>query len=93
MSGITAFFQVVLDTGIIPTDWSIGIIMPLYKNKGPVDDPDNYRGITLLSCLGKLFTAVINERLTMFLESSGTIGDEQAGFRAGFSTVDHIFVG
>ena len=66
--------------------------MPLYKNKGPVDDPDNYRGITLLSCLGKLFTAVINERLTMFLESSGTIGDEQAGFRAGFSTVDHIFV-
>ena len=66
--------------------------MPLYKNKGSIDDPDNYRGITLLSCVGKLFTAVLNERLTMFLESTGTIGDEQAGFRAGFPTMDYIFV-
>ena len=66
--------------------------MSLYKNKGPIDDPDNCRGITLLSCVGKLFAAVLNERFTMFLESSGTIGDEQAGFRAGFSTMDHIFV-
>ena len=57
-----------------------------------MDDPDNYRGITLLSCLGKLFTAVIDSRLTAYLEKAGMLGDEQAGFRAGYSTIDHVFV-
>ena len=92
MSLIVHIFNLVLKTGIVPTDWSIGIIQPLYKNKGTIDDPDNYRGITLLSCIGKLFTACINVRLTLFLEGSGTIGEEQAGFREGYSTTDHIFV-
>ena len=76
----------------MPTDWCIGIIVPLFKNKGSIDDPDNYRGITLLSCLGKLFTSAIDARLTAYLESTGVIGDEQAGFRKGFSTIDHVFV-
>ena len=88
---ITLLFNIVLQRGIIPSDWCVGLIMPLYKKKGSPDDPDNYRGITLLSCIGKLFTAAINYRLTNFLEQAGAIGDEQAGFRAGFSTVDHIF--
>ena len=88
---ITVLFNIVLQRGIIPSDWCVGLIMPLYKNKGSPNDPDNYRGITLLSCIGKLFTAAVNHRLTNYLEQSGAIGDEQAGFRAGFSTVDHIF--
>ena len=65
--------------------------MPLYKNKGSLNDPDNYRGITLLSCVGKLFTAVLNGRVTKYLDAVGGIGDEQAGFRQGHSTIDHIF--
>ena len=89
---ITKTFNLVLESGIVPTDWTIGLIRPLFKGKGSPDDPDNYRGITLLSCLGKLFTAVINHRLTLYIESQGLIGDEQAGFRAGHSTLDHIFV-
>ena len=88
---ITLLFNIVLQSGIIPSDWCIGMIMPLFKNKGSHNDPDNYRGITLLSCIGKLFTAAINYRLTNYLEQTGSIGDEQAGFRAGYSTVDHIF--
>ena len=88
---IAKFFNIVLNTGYIPEVWCIGIIMPLYKNKGERSQPDNYRGITLLSCMGKLFTAILNFRLTNYLEATGTIGDEQAGFRQEFSTVDHIF--
>ena len=64
----------------------------MYKNKGSKADPDNYRGITILSCLGKLFTGTINYRLEQFLNDAGTIGPEQAGFRKGYSTIDHVFV-
>ena len=89
---ITALFNVILLSGKVPSSWSIGIIIPIYKKKGSPNDPVNYRGITLLSCIGKLFTACINARLCRFLESSGVLGEEQAGFRSGYSTTDHIFV-
>ena len=71
---IVKLFNIVLETGIIPTDWTIGLIQPIFKNKGSPEDPDNYRGITLLSCIGKLFTSVINSRLTSYLEGAGIIG-------------------
>ena len=43
---IVDFLNVVLNTGCVPIEWCSGIIRPVYKKKGP----DNYRGITLLSC-------------------------------------------
>jgi hypothetical protein len=84
-------FNIILSTGFIPNSWLTGVIKPLYKNKGDKEDVDNYRGITILSCLGKLFTAVINERLTLHLKNNEVIGEEQAGFRKGYSTMDHVF--
>ncbi len=43
------------------------------------------------SCFGKLFTAVLNNRLNSYLEINSLICEEQAGFRRRYSTVDHIF--
>ena len=88
---LVKLFNIILKTGIIPSAWCISFISPIYKNKGSKSDPDNYRGISLISCLGKLFTAAINDRLTNFVELNKIIGEEQAGFRAGYSTQDHIF--
>ena len=88
---LVKLFNVILKTGIIPKDWCISFISPIYKNKGKKDDPNNYRGISIISCLGKLFSALINERLTKFADINEIIGEEQAGFRAGYSTQDHIF--
>ena len=85
-------FNLILHTGYIPEKWAIGIIIPIYKNKGPMDDPGNYRGITLLSCINKVFTSAISRRLYKFVENFDILGSEQAGFRKGHSTVDHIFV-
>ena len=51
LNNFTLLLNILLETGIIPSDWCIGIIRPLYKNKGSTDDPKNYRGITILSCL------------------------------------------
>ena len=88
---ITQLFNIALNTGIVPTDWCISLICPIYKNKGQRNDPDNYRGITLLSCIGKLFTSCLNHRLCSYIECQQIIGNEQAGFRSGHSTIDHIF--
>ena len=88
---IVYFLNIVLNTVFIPTEWYLGIISPLYKNRGDVNDPDNYRGITLLSCTGKLFTTCLNYRLSCYVEDN-SLGKEQAGFRVGYSTIDHIFV-
>ena len=88
----TGLFNKVLDTGVIPTQWACGNIIPIYKNKGARTEPQNYRPITLLSCLGKLFTAIINNRLHNYADSVQLILENQAGFRRGLSTLDHIFL-
>ena len=53
--------------------------------------PDNYRGITLLSVVGKIYTSVLNKRVSKWCEANGVLSEEQAGFRPNRSTVDHIF--
>ena len=65
--------------------------MPIYKNKGDETNAENYRPITLISCFGKLFTAVLNNRLNSYLEDNGLLNENQAAFRYGYSTTDHIF--
>ena len=88
---ITSLFNVVLNSGKIPESWTVGYISPIYKGKGPMNNPDNYRAITIVSCFGKLFTSILNQRICAFLEKNSTIGQEQAGFRKGHNTLDHIF--
>lgn len=85
-------FNKILDEGKIPEEWVIGLIVPIYKNKGDKMDTNNYRGITLLSCMGKLFTAVLNTRLYNFCEVNRILIEAQTGFRNGYSTIDHIFL-
>ena len=76
-------FNLILRTGHVPEEWCIGLIVPIFKRKGSKFDVNNYRGITLLSCLGKLFSACINNRLTNFVENMNIIGEEQAAFSGG----------
>ena len=64
----------------------------LYTKKGSRSEAENYRGITLLSSLGKLFTRVINNRLTDESEEYYVLIEAQAGFRVNMSTIDDVFV-
>jgi hypothetical protein len=87
------FCNIIFDNGIIPEKWTEGIIIPIFKNNGDENKPENYRPITLLSCLGKLFTAIINNRLNKFVEENEVIRQCQAGFRKkNHSTIYNIFV-
>ena len=74
-----------------PSIWAEGIIVPIFK-KGDKNDPANYRGITLVSCLGKLFNNILNERLKSWATENNVITDAQFGFKADHSTVDAIFI-
>jgi hypothetical protein len=61
------------------------------ENKGDVKDPMNYRPITIVSCLGKLFTAILNARLNDYTEEFMILKENQSGFRQSYSTLDNIF--
>ena len=69
----------------------VGYIIPIFKS----DDifyPSNYRGITVSSCLGKLFTLVVNERLIEFLDVRNILSHYQIGCRREYRTADHVFI-
>ena len=85
-------FNMILDSGQVPKSWLIGVTRPIYKNKGDPTLPENYRPITIVSCMGKLFTAILNTRLNIFLEENSILNETQCGFRKSYSTLDNIFV-
>ena len=91
ISHLTDVFNHILSSGYFPEKWTEGIVIPLFK-KGDPDDVNNYRGITLLSCLSKIFTGVLNKRVNAWCEEHNIISDSQFGFRKGCSTTDAIFV-
>ena len=71
--------------------WSKGYIVPLFR-KGDVQNPENYRGISIASCIGKLFALLLNNRLQTFLLANNIISNCQSGFMKNKRTSDHIFV-
>ena len=86
-----SLFNKLLRAGHFPKLWAEGHIVPLHK-KGDINNVNNYRGITLLSVLGKLFSRLLNNRLIEWAELYQVYIESQAGFRKCMSTVDSIFV-
>ena len=61
---LVCFFQKCFPSGIIPTEWSKGLTKSIPKSTcGDPRDPLMYRGITLTSCVYKIFCGVLNNRL------------------------------
>lgn len=75
--------------GEVPQDMRDTKIVTLYKNKGERSDCNNYRGISLLSIVGKVYAKVLLARLQKLAEQ--VYPESQCGFRAGRSTADMIF--
>ena len=85
-------FNLCFNSGIIPDTWRQSIINPIPKS-GNKDRrvPLNYRGISLLSCVYKLYSSVLNNRLITYLETHNIIVDEQNGFRPLRACIDHLY--
>ena len=88
---ISKLFNIILKSHCKPKSWSEGHVTSLFKSGDPAN-PDNYRGITILSCLGKLLTATLKNRLYEYLSEENLLNKWQAGFRPGYRTSDHSFV-
>lgn len=86
---LTQLFNEILDTEQIPKQWTKSTIVLLHK-KGDKNEINNYRPISLMSNLYKIFSKILLGRITKQLEENQQ--KEQAGFRADFSTIDHIHV-
>lgn len=77
-------------SGEIPSSFKKSIVYPLFK-KGDINDVKNYRGLSFIDCISKLFTSLLNNRLYSWIQNNDILTEFQAGFRKGFSTVDNIF--
>ena len=70
---------------MFPDSLKVARVTPLYK-KGSKDDPGNYRPISVLPVIGKVFEKLVNVRVMDFLESQQILYKHQYGFRKKFST-------
>lgn len=67
-------FNAVLQLEIYPKEWKMGYITPIFKS-GDRFDSSNYRGITIMSCVGKLFNSILNNRLDTYLNENKIISE------------------
>ena len=73
-----------------PDLWRQTTMAPIPKPKKDSSDPQNYRPISLNSCLCKTMERIINYRLTWYLESNNLISNLQCRFRSKRGTIDHL---
>lgn len=86
---LTILFTECLERGTTPSQWHNAVIVLMFK-KGDLTNLANFRPISLLSHIYKLFTKVITNRLSNKMDFYQP--REQAGFRSGFGTNDHLQV-
>ena len=82
-------FNNILNGGSMPLMWCSGLITPIFKSGGR-NDPTNYRGICVSSCLGKLFCSILNQRLMEHVNSLNILHNSQIGFLPNNRTADHV---
>ncbi len=90
LPAMAKLFNLVLESGVFPNEWNTSFQVPIYK-KGDPTDCNNYRGISITSCLGKTFNAILSRRINDYLEDQNKISNHQAAFRKNYSTIDHIY--
>ncbi|KAK2701211.1 hypothetical protein QYM36_020118 [Artemia franciscana] len=84
-------FNAILSTFKWPEAWKTSVVWPLFKKRN-VEEHSNYRPISLIPTMSKIFEKIIDVRLSKWLEVYKKIKEEQGGFRAGYNTADKMFV-
>ena len=87
---LTILFNNIFTSGIVPESWGYSIVCPILK-KGSTADPNNFRGVSLINSMFKIFTNILTNRLNEWTEKYNVIYESQAGFRSNYSTIDNVF--
>ena len=82
---LASLFNSIVHLGYFPSIWKSGHIVMLHKPGKPKTDPNNYRPITLNSCICKTLERIINGRLNNYLEAKGLVNEFQGAFRQEFT--------
>ena len=82
---LTFIINLSLGTGVVPNDWKVARVLPLYKS-GSRSSLDNYRPISILPVISKIAEKVVHSQLIHFLELNNLLSNSQFGFRQNRST-------
>ena len=81
---LSEIFSQSLATGMFPDNLKVARISAIYKGKGSRLNPDNYRPISVLSVVSRLFEKLVYEQLYSYIKDS--LSKTQSGFNPGYST-------
>ena len=85
-SSLTILFNMSLSNGEIPNEWKKARASPVYKNKGSKQDPNNFRPISVIGHIPKLFEKLVDSQLREYLQSPSFITHSQSAFMKLHST-------
>ena len=88
---IVKLLNLIIQSEKYPAKWARNLLITLHKG-GLTDDPDNYRGISISSCLSKLFSSVLYFRILEANDKFSLISNNQIGFLKGHRTADHVLL-
>ena len=74
---------------LVSPSWTTDFLKPIFK-KGEKNDPDNYRGLAIGSAFAKLFSQILLNRLTEFVDTKNLLSPHQGGFRKGMSLIEKV---
>ena len=77
--------------GDFPSTWNEGLVIPIHK-KNDKFDVDNYGGIIISSIIGKVFTKILTNRITKYMEKHKLWSIKQCGFKADHRAEDNLFI-
>lgn len=82
---LTRLLNSCIRCGVFPEVLKTAKVIPIHKG-GPGDDPGNFRPISLLPIMGKVFEKILKVQIEEYLESNSIFNESQFGFRKGMST-------
>ena len=82
---LTFIINLSLETGVVPSEWKVAKVIPLYKS-GSQAEIDNYRPISILPTLSKILEKIVYKQLMAHLERHNLLFEYQFGFRPNRST-------
>lgn len=88
---VTQLFQLISTTGVQPPAWKCAQVVPIHKRNSK-SNVKNYRPVSLLPILSKIFESVVNNQLVNYLEKHQLLSSNQYGFRRGLGTSDLLTV-